>query len=324
MILYRHIIHKAWHNTFHNYWLWVAGLLAAIVTNIGHYNSLFNSLDGTNSWLHLGQALTTFWLDSKLVVEAALSSPLLFIISLLLICLIVVILFLAVSSQILVIRQASAGLKLGNQALAKPKTGFWRQVKSNWSVFWPTAGIIVVVKFILLFELLIVGLAMSLAHLVQQPIISTFLYVFLTLISLALLWLIAVWGKYWLLLFLSGKKIGWRVAAKQAWTILRQNFLISLEMSVIIILINLLAYLAWVFVIYLLAIPFVLLTLLLIKYLAISQIALIVLAKFLLLASLVVLVGFMVVLETSLWLSFLENIAGKNITSKVGRIIRRR
>jgi len=324
MILYRNIIQQAWRNTFRNYWLWIFGLFAAVLTNIGHYNGLLNALDGTNGWLRIWRGLIAFWTGSWLIVKSAGSSPWLFIICLLIVCLVLGLLFLAVNSQILVVRQTQAGLKSGDQALAKPKMGFWQQNMSNWSIFWPTVGTIAAVKAVLLLVLLIISLIMPVVYVSQPPVISAFLYVFLILIFLVLIWLVAVWGRYWLLLFLSGKKTNWLLSAKQAWKMLRQNLVASLEMSIIVALINLLAYLLWIFVIYLLAIPFVLLTLLLIKYLAISQIVLIVLAKLLLLASLLVLVGFMVVLETSLWLSFLNNLANNNITSKVSRIFRRR
>lgn len=324
MILYRNILQQAWRNTIHNSWLWVAGLFAAILTNVGQYNKLLNSLDGTNGWLRIGHSLSSIWLNSLALIKAAFSSPLLFIMCLVLVVLIVAVLFLAVNSQILVVRQAQIGLKAGNQGTPRSKTNLWAQFKSNWSIFWPTIGTVAAIKIALLLCLLIISLIMSAVYMVHQPIISAFLYIFLTLIFLALVWLVAVWGRYWLILLLTGKKTNLLAAAKQAYQMLRQNLLVSLEISVIVILVNLLASLLWIFVIYLLAIPFSLLTLLLIKYLAVSQLLLIVLAKILLLASLLVLVGFMTVFETSLWLSFIENLANKNIVSSIGKIFRRR
>ena len=114
------------------------------------------------------------------------------------------------------------------------------------------------------------------------------------------------------------------LSARQAWELLKRNILVSLEMSIIIALINLLAYLLWIFVIYLLAIPFVLLTLILIKYLAVSQLLLITIANILLIASLLILVGFMVVFEVSLWLNFMNNLDNQKIMSKLKRIFKRR
>lgn len=324
MILYRQIIKQAWHNTIKNSWLWVAGVLAALLTNVGQYSNLFGSLDGTNSWLRINQNLVEFWSKATMVIKGAISSPLLLLICVLIVVLVLVVLFLAVNSQIFVVKQVELGLKSGEQPLPRPKAGLWKQLAGNWSIFWPAAGAIVATKVLLLVCLLIISLLMAVIYAIHQPIISSFLYLLLSLLALAAIWLVAVWTRYWILLLLTSKKSNLLLSARQAWTMLKQNILVSLEMSIIIVLINLLAYLLWVFVIYLLAIPFVLLTLLLIKYLAVSQLLLITVANILLIASLLVLVGFMVVLETSLWLNFMNNLNNQKITSKLGRIFKRR
>lgn len=323
MILYRQIIQQAWRNTIKNSWLWVAGVFAALLTNIGQYNNLLGSLDGTNSWLRINNNLVEFWTKIVLVVRGAFSSPLFLVIGLLIVCLFLILLFLAVNGQIFVVRQVELGLRSGKQALAKPKTSSWKQLISNWPTFWPAAGAIAAVKLILLLCLLVVSLLMAVVYMINQPIISSFLYVLLSLLALALIWFVAVWARYWILLLLTAKKSNLLISAKEAWIMLRKNVLVSLEMSIIIMLINLLAYLLWVFVIYLLAIPFVLLTLLLIKYLAVSQVLLIAVANVLLIASLLILVGFMVIFETSLWLNFINNLNDKKIISKLGRIFHR-
>lgn len=324
MILYRQIIKQAWRNTVQNSWLWVAGVFAAILTNIGQYNNLVSSLDGTNGWLRINNNLVALWTKINLVIKGSFSSPLLFIICLLIICLALVILFLAVNGQIFVVKQVELGLKSEGQALPRPKRGYWKQLVGNWSTFWSAAGVIVAVKVILLFCLLVISLLMAAVYIIRQPIVSSFFYILLSLIFLVLIWFVAVWARYWILLLLTGKKNSWLGSAKQAWQMLRQNILVSLEMSIVIVLINMLAYLLWVFVIYLLAIPFVLLTLLLIKYLAVSQVLLIAIANVLLIASLLVLVGFMVVFETSLWLNFMNNLSNKKIISRLSRLFQRR
>ena len=50
----------------------------------------------------------------------------------------------------------------------------------------------------------------------------------------------------------------------------------------------------------------------------------IMLAKILLIASLIFLVGAMTVFENSLWLNFIDKLASQSIISKVSRVFRRR
>ena len=259
-----------------------------------------------------------------MVVKGAISSPLLLLICLLIVVLVMVVLFLAVNSQIFVVKQVKLGLKSGEQPLPRPKASLWKQLVSNWPIFWPAVGAIVAVKILLLVCLLIISALMAAIYAIHQPIISSFLYVLLSLLALASIWLIAVWARYWILLLFTSKKGNLLLSARQAWELLKRNILVSLEMSIIIALINLLAYLLWIFVIYLLAIPFVLLTLILIKYLAVSQLLLITIANILLIASLLILVGFMVVFEVSLWLNFMNNLDNQKIMSKLKRIFKRR
>lgn len=324
MILYRQIIKQAWQNTIKNSWLWVAGVLAALLTNIGQYSNLLGSLDGTNSWVRINQNLVEFWSKITMVIKGAIGSPLLLLICLLIIILVLVVLFLAINSQIFVVKQVKLGLKSGEQPLSRPKVGLWKQLISNWSIFWPATGAMIVVKVLLLVCLLIISLLMAVIYAIHQPIIRSFLYLLFFLLALVSIWLVAVWTRYWILILLTSKKNNLLLSARQAWKMLKQNIFVSLEMSIISALINFLAYLLWVFIISLLAIPFVLLTLLLIKYLAVSQLLLITIANILVIASLLVLVGFMVVLETSLWLSFMNNLNNQKISSKLRRIFKHR
>ncbi|HNW55462.1 MAG TPA: hypothetical protein PKN62_00035 [bacterium] len=321
MILYRNIIQQAWRNTIKNYWLWIFGLFAALLTNVNQYNDLFSSLDGTRGWLVIWRSLVGFWNTFSLFIRSAFSSPALFFVALALVAVAVAAIILAVSSQIALVKQTQSCLKNNKQEIVK--TSFWQQLKANKKLFWPTTGLVLTVKLVLLLCLLIASLLMSAIYAIHQPIIGAFLYTLVSLVLLAGIWLIAIWAKYWLLILLSNKKISLLDSAVEAFVALKQNIVASLEMSIIVILINVLAYLAWVFVIYLLAIPFALVGLLLIKYLAFSEIVLAIAVKLFLVVSLILLVGLMTVFETSLWLTFLENLSSKNIISKVRRIFKR-
>lgn len=324
MIRYRSIIKQAWQTTINNRWLWIIGLFAAALTNIGQYNRLLSAFDG-GGWTRILNSLFNYWRDALLLFNFSTENPILLLGGLLILILGLALIFLAVNSQILLVKKVQASLKAKDKkAIEPPSLSFWKQIKTSWPIFWPTVGVIVAIKFVLLACLIVVSLTMAGVYLISQPIIATFLYVLLVLFFLATIWLIGVWGRYWLLLFLSDKNNNWLVSAKQAWRMLCQNLLTSLEMFVIIALINFLAYLLWIFAIYLLAIPFSLLTILLIKYLAVSEILMIMLAKILLIASLIFLVGAMTVFENSLWLNFIDKLASQSIISKVSRVFRRR
>ncbi len=323
MILYRNIIQQAWRNTVKNYWLWIFGLFAAVLTNVNQYNDLFNSIDGSRGWLAIWRSLIGFWSGLSSFIQSAVSSPILFLTAFVLIAISLTVIVLAVSSQITLVKQTQACLKSSKTDSNLAKIGFWQQLKANKELFWPTFGVIVIIKFVLVLCLLIASLLMSLVYLIHQPILGAFLYTLISLLLLAGFLLIAIWAKYWLLLLISNKKISLVDSAIEALAALRQNLVASLEMSVIVILINVLAYLVWVFIIYLLAIPFALIGILLIKYLGVSQLLLAIMAKLFLATTLILLVGLMMVFETSLWLSFLDNLSSKNIISKVRRIFKR-
>lgn len=324
MIRYRSIIKQAWQTTINNRWLWIVGLFAAALTNIGQYNRLLSSFDG-GGWTRILNSLFGYWRDTLSLLSFTIKNPIILLGGLLVLILGLALLFLSINSQILLVKKVQAGLKAGDKkTIEPPNLSFWKQIKTSWPIFWSTMGVVVTIKAVLLVCLVIISLSMAGVYLISQPIIATFLYVLLVLFFLAIIWLVGVWGRYWLLLFLSDKKNNWLASAKQSWTMLYQNLLTSLEMFVIIVLINFLAYLLWVFAIYLLAIPFSLLTILLIKYLAVSEVLMIMLAKVLLIASLIFLVGAMTVFENSLWLNFIDKLASKSVVSKVSRVFRRR
>lgn len=324
MILYRNIIQQAWRNTVKNYWMWIFGLFAAVLTNVNQYNDLFNSIDGSRGWLAIWRSLIGFWSGLSLFIKSALSSPILLITALVLIALSITIIILAVGSQIALVKQTQACLKNSKTEASIAKLGFWRELKANKELFWPTFGAVIIIKFVLVLCLLIASLLMSAVYLISQPILGAFFYTLIALVLLASIWLIAIWAKYWLLVLITNKRSSLLDSAIEALAALRQNLTASLEMSIIVILINLLAYLIWVFAIYLLAIPFALIGILLIKYLGVSQFLLAIIAKLFLATTLVLLVGLMMVFETSLWLSFLDNLSSKNIISKVRRIFKRK
>ena len=102
-----------------------------------------------------------------------------------------------------------------------------------------------------------------------------------------------------------------------------ENLLPSLEMFIIIILINILVSLVWIFIIGLLAIPYSLLSLLLIRYLSFSEVLLTLIAEILLIAGFMVVIGIITVLEYSLWLSFIDKLSNKKIVAKISHVFHR-
>lgn len=93
-------------------------------------------------------------------------------------------------------------------------------------------------------------------------------------------------------------------------------------MFIIVILINILVSLVWIFIIGLLAIPYSLLSLLLIRYLSFSETLLTIVAEILLIGFMVV-IGIITVLEYSLWLSFIDKLSNKKIVAKIGHVFHR-
>ena len=323
MIRYGDIIKQAWRITIKSRWLWIMGLFAAMLSNIGQYNSLLNAFDG-GGWARFLNSLSNYWHSGLLLVNSALHNPLLFVSGLLGLIIIVALLFFAINSQILLVQKIQTSIKSeGKKSLPAPKMSFWQQIKTNWPTFWLTTGIIISIKFILLVTLVIVSLSMASAYLIRQPIISIFVYILFVLFFLILIWLVGMWGRYWLFLFLSDKKSGWAAPAKKAWKMLCENLLPSLEMFIIIILINILVSLVWIFIIGLLAIPYSLLSLLLIRYLSFSEVLLTLIAEILLIAGFMVVIGIITVLEYSLWLSFIDKLSNKKIVAKISHVFHR-
>ncbi|HPD07863.1 MAG TPA: hypothetical protein P5194_01140 [Patescibacteria group bacterium] len=326
MINYKNILKQTWQITIKNRWLWVMGLFAALLSNVNQYTSLLNAFDGSG-WSRFLNSLSVYWNYGLSLINISSHNPLLLLLCLLALVLIIGLLFLAVNSQIVLVQKIQHSIKSeGKKSLPLPRVSFWQQIKNNWPIFWPTVGIIVTVKLILLFGLLIISLGMTGAYLIRQPIISVFVYIVLVLLFLVLIWLIGTWGFYWLLLFLSDKKSDWLASAKEAWHILCENLLASLGIFIIVVLINLVVYLLWIFIMGLLAIPYSLLSLLLIRYLSFSEVPLIIIAQILLIAGLMFVVGIVTVFEYSLWLSFIDklpNKSNKNIIRRVSHAFHR-
>lgn len=253
--LYRTIIKKAWGQIKTHKWLWLFGLFAALLGNGGEVDVLFQNNKLTDAPIFLNNLKENFAaVDLNAVKDgiynALSTAPLITILSVAITLIFILLLvWLVTVSQGALIESAS---KLDEDK----KINFKNALNKGIEKFWSILGLNLATRFILYFTLIILSIPFAMLYMFND---SSNAITFITILAFVLLVPIAI-----ILSFILKYAFAYVVIKNQpavsafvlSWRLFAANWLISIEMAVLLFLINFIVGLLLVIAIVVLALPF--------------------------------------------------------------------
>lgn len=262
MTLYRQILKQAWTIVWHNRFLWIFGFFAAILGTGGVFEALFKASERLSektptistvlSQIFQAENLKRYYETLKILFSKEEWIP--FTISILItlgvLAVSLVFIWLAVIS-------ATSLINASQKIFQGEGTTFGDEFRASKKYLWPVLGLFVTAKIIILGLLLLISWPMIYPMESLLKIILIFI-VFVGFITLSLIiYFITIYAAAYIIL--RGKRFC--SALKESINLFLNNWLISLEMAVLLFLINLLFGLAFILSVIIVGMPILLLVL---------------------------------------------------------------
>jgi len=318
MAFYRHIIKKAWEITWKSKYLWFFGIFTALLGNGGEYEIISRTFtdDGqTQLFPNLSTIASTgiFTLTGiKNIFKTAFADPVTF--SIVLIILLVSLALAAFLVWLVVISQAA--LVSGSaRIIQNKKTNFRDILQAGLGKFWPVFTLNLINRLILsgIFILLLVPVLLSFSL-----VSLTYIIAFVVLIPVAIL--ISFIIKY-SIGYVVVKGQGTIEAIGSGWALFKKNWLISIEMALLLALINLGLGILAILVILIIAIPFLFLAAVFLNFAVKAGFWLVIILGFLTFAVLLLATGAIIAtFQVSAWTGLFLELINKGGVSKIVRI----
>ncbi|MFA6304519.1 MAG: hypothetical protein WCV73_01655 [Patescibacteria group bacterium] len=248
--LYRQILKKAWYITKKFAYLWPLGIMAAFLGNGGEYQTLFNEIGRVKNqpetiydWANNLNALLPI-LD--LSMENIISTSLYWVWALIIICLFVWLIVSALGGLI-------KGIALAN---TDEKANFSTLLKMGAKKFAPLLGLNIVAKAIVYGILILILTPLMVATFVQGADMINWLIIMLSfLVFIPLTIIVSLVTKYASSYVMLNEERFYS-AFLNGWRLFRANWLVSLEMALLLFAINLVIGLGFVLAALLIFSPF--------------------------------------------------------------------
>lgn len=233
--LYRTIITKAWEITKTYKFLWLFGFFAAFLGNAADYKSLFQQLDSiknnTEAFFNLNYQISLWGKVLESIQQLPVTGVLALILTILFIILFaIIIIWLVMVSQAAIVRAAN---KIENGKEASFKESFLQSIQYSWKVFVLNLFAKIVVCILLslfISPILVILIAKSAKISLLVTILAIVIFVPITII-------INFVTKYAIAyVVLKGQKC-WE-ALGHGWKLFTNHWLISLEMALIVLVVN--------------------------------------------------------------------------------------
>ncbi len=248
--LYRQILNKAWLITKRFRYLWIFGIFAAFLGNGGEYQVLFNQVGKVSSQpetLADWSSNLNSWLP-KLDLSLNNLAPLI----------IYLIFGLAIIALFIWLATVSVGGLISGVAAVNndAKVSFKNLFQEGMGKFWSLLGLNIIAKAIVYGSLIFILTPLMLATFAQGSSRLNLLIILLTfLIFLPLTIIVSLTTKYASAQVMLAKEKFWP-AFKNGWRLFSANWLVSLEMALIVFLINLAVGLLFIVIALLIFSPF--------------------------------------------------------------------
>jgi len=320
--IYRPILKIAWQILWRAKYLWFFGLFAVLVSNSGELNLIINNFSIVSEQGPFLRNLKLLYSQGvfnnpitnlkELVANFNLSAIILLI---LFIALFLFLIWLAVVAQ--------AGLVSGAyREYRKQPSGFVSAFKTGRQNFWPVLALNVIGKIVIYGALLIVGLPLVLLYLKQPSETGQLLFVLLSFIILIPLAVIVSFLIKYAIIFVVLKKEKVGQALKSGWRLFIKNWVVTVEMAIILFLISILTGIVMILVTVILAIP---LSLLVYIFYILQVEGLLMLAVILALLLLVLLIFWLGTLlstyQMTCWVLLFDRLTESQVFSKISRLV---
>ncbi len=257
MSLYRNILKLALKSTWQNKYLWIFGLFASILGTGGSYEILING-NINNSIFEIKKFLiNTQILNGKFFInlsKLAITDPFSFFVTMFILITIFTIFFLLL--YVAIVSQAAL---VNNAALiySNKKHDFQNGIEAGKKNFLPVLSINIILKIIISLILIIISLPITFNK-GEINYAQSIYYVTSFIILIPVVVIISFISKY-AIAYIIIKKNNILKSIQNAWSLFKNNWLISLEMAFILLFINIIFNFILLLVILILAIPFLLL-----------------------------------------------------------------
>lgn len=229
---YRQTLGYAWEAVWHNKILWILGLLSVFLGQLGFsdiFGKVWSMFDASSLAGDNISILSTFHVSIPVGIWNILG-----IVWLAIICISigVMVIFLAVTSQGALILYAAEWFKTRKH---KELDKSWHNsIKHFWSIF-----LVNLVRQLVLLAFLVAFVFVSKYFFNSESWVQGFIFALLAVLALVISLFLSVFSVYTLCyVVLDGK--GLAISIKKAWTLLHNHFLVSLEVGVALMLLNLL------------------------------------------------------------------------------------
>ncbi len=325
--LYRPVLKRAWEIVKKFKSLWLFGLFAALVSAGGEYEMISRAFYGANQdtifnniinglqtgWTE-GAKLATgdFWQNlSQLIVKAPDSVLMAIFILLFILLLILFFIWLAVSSQVALVRGVAQANKNRKVSLAE---GFTFANQNFFSVL----GVVIILKIVLFALFLILGWELWLTS--SLGLWGSAIYVISFIFFIFFVLVVSFVLKYQVF-YLLLRKEGFVASFKSAWELFVANWLVSLEMSLIMLGIYLVASALSLLIITLCAgIPIIIIPFYLLTVNIAIKVILSILAAIIALVGVFFITATVSVFQWAGWVALFERLDSGDEASKIERI----
>ncbi|MCK4539763.1 hypothetical protein KAU09_01250 [Candidatus Parcubacteria bacterium] len=326
MALYRTILKRAWGNTWQHKYLWFFGLFAALLGNGGELELIFRGFDepGRNN-LYAGMQRileTGFFSKGTLsnMGHMAQEDPFSLFLALMTLFVILILglflLWLSITSQVAIVHNTA---KIKHDKEHDFKDGILAGMKK----FWPVLSLNIISRVAAAIMFFIIGLPLLL-EIFKNPELVNSWYIIMFIIFIPLSLMLSFLIKYSIaFVVIKGQKT--IHAIKSGWNLFKNNWLISIEMAIILFFINFLTGLAAILLFLILAVPFLFIILMFSKMAFYFNFWFIIVSAIILFLIMIVFVGAMLAtFQISSWTYLFMELVGKGGVSKITRIFNKK
>jgi len=253
--IYRTILKKSWELTKKYKWLWFFGLFTALLGNGGEVNTLIqsNKLANAPEYLMRWKEIITFF-DVRLLLELFMERLSIAPMQTILALAAYLVLFLLII-WVITISQGALIDAIGSLNENK-ETNFRKALRSGQDKFWLVLGLNLITKFVIYFVLIVLALPFAVLYLLNT---SQTAIVFITLLAFIILVPVGI-----IISFILKFALAYVVLKNQktlpsfvlAWRLFVNNWLICIEMAIVLFMINVAVGLLLVIFIVLVSLPF--------------------------------------------------------------------
>lgn len=322
MSLYRTILKRAWDNAWKHKYLWFFGLFAALLGNGGELELIFRNFNeqGQDSFFPAWQKFVATGIFSKNslinISNLAHTEPFSLFIALstllVIVLLVLFVLWLTIVSQVAIVHNTA---KIKHDKEHDFKDGIMQGVKK----FWPVLGLNIIIKIIAGTLFFLVGLPIYFG-IVKSALTINLIYILMFILFIPISLVLSFVIKY-AIVYNVVKDQKFLDAIKSGWNLFQKNWLISVEMAILLFFINFMTGIAILIIFLILAVPLLFIILIFSEIAAIINIWFFIFSALILLVVMVVFVGSLLsTFQISAWTHLFIELVGKGGTSKLVRI----